>query len=215
MLERTTETRIFENGILVNTITRAKKVCSYAELDPELQEKAWLNDNNELDWDWWECTYEDFADAQAERGISVDLKKTFFELNPDGAAFTGDITDADKFLFFVQCPQDYLRICNYILAENGASFGIGNGYHISQTYSFEYDNPNALDGGKKQHKAAEKFEKAAKWLKCQIYDYAINAAGELCSMLSDEQDWLLGQECYAENADVNEWEYNAETGERL
>lgn len=71
------------------------KVYSFSELSKAAQDKAisQFSDIN-VDYDWWESTYENLKELCKTIGIEVDLKKTYFSgfsHQGSGSAFTAHI----------------------------------------------------------------------------------------------------------------------------
>ena len=75
-------------------ITKLFKVYTFDELPENIQEKVIDNfRENNLDYDWWENTFEDFISICAILGIETDHKKIFFSgfsSQGDGACFEGE-----------------------------------------------------------------------------------------------------------------------------
>lgn len=80
----------------------------------ELIEKHW--DIN-VDYEWWDCTYDEFKLDMQTKGITVDdMNFTGFYSQGDGASFTGKV-DMIQFLKFHELEQQYI----------GATFFAGQG----------------------------------------------------------------------------------------
>ena len=68
---------------------------TFDELSPEAKERAVQNVLNAgwmTDYDWWDCTYDQFREDMKEHGITVDkIYFSGFWSQGDGACFTGHI----------------------------------------------------------------------------------------------------------------------------
>jgi len=85
------------------------KVYLFNELSKDAKQKAIESfyDLN-VDYDWWECTYDDFKSLAETIGINVDLKKTYFSgfsHQGSGSAFTADISDIKTTLQAIQSEK--------------------------------------------------------------------------------------------------------------
>jgi hypothetical protein len=75
--------------------TKTINLYEFDELSEQAQQKAIdsLSDLN-TDYEWWDCTYEDFHTMAEYFGIDVDLKKTYFTgfwHQGQGSAYTADV----------------------------------------------------------------------------------------------------------------------------
>lgn len=87
-----------------------------------------------VDYEWWDCLYDDFKVEMLEKGISVDqMYFTGFYSQGDGACFTGQI-DMKVFLKMHDLEQEFM----------GATFfaGLGELYANIEKHNHHYSHEN-------------------------------------------------------------------------
>jgi hypothetical protein len=161
------------------------EVFKFDELSEEAQQHiidTWYSEG--LDWDWWDCTYDD-----ADR---IGLKITSFDLyrNTIEGEFTESLED----------------VCRLISKEHGQSCET---YQTAASYLEAYrkgfaayqDTEDQADGY--QYNESIEYDDMESEFRCDLLeDYRI--------ILSKEYDYLTSEEAIKETIEANEYEFTAE-----
>lgn len=169
------------------------KLFSFDELSDEAKEKAIssLYDIN-VDYDWWDCTYEDAA--------NIGLKITSFDLDRNKHAKGKFIEDADY------CARK-------IIAEHGNSCET---YKLAKNYFAEYnDLVTKYSDGIQTDKVAEDNEYDFDQEADELADeFLKNLLAEYANILQQECDYLQSEKAIIETIEANEYEFT-EDGNRF
>lgn len=208
-------------------ITEAHECLPFHELEEGVQQRVIEKYN---DWftahDWWDCTYEWFIETCRETyGVEVHSRGITFRgfwSQGDGAAFTGKVTDIDKFLSRAPCSARackdtsiYHRVIRHMFNECGLSLSTTptGFYQTSQASAVERYNVNPHEyQGTRQMKHYEHAENALDWLEHAWEDICIDLASTLYQHLEQEYEDLTSVEALAENFNTNECVFEIKTG---
>lgn len=177
----------------MRTETIVRTLYQFDELNEKAKDKArdWYRDGA-LDYEWWDCTYEDAARA----GLEV----TGFGLDRDRHV-TGRLT------------MSLVESCKAILAEHGPDCGT---YKVASDFLTAY---NILDNAKDEAIRAMTNEDIDNEKETDILDhfetdvedltkqYAYALREEYASILQKEYEYLLSDECVDETIRANEYEF--------
>lgn len=129
----------------MRTQTIEQTIYSYSDLLlPEndwLKEiiiKKWQNENGmNIDYDWYECVYDDFkTEIAPKQGFKVDkIYFSGFSSQGDGAMFEGRVTDFSKFI----SDSRINKLINIGLISLEASFEHSGHYYHEKSYEINFD----------------------------------------------------------------------------
>ena len=199
------------------TITKTHTCLPFSDLDEKTKTKVLEKyyDYNVIH-DWWDVTYEYFAEKMSEKGIEVDLKHTYFSLGysqSDYAAITAEVTDIDKFMNALGgFNKKETRFIKFAVQEGYISCLGCAAQRSSTSVNVEWDNPHEFNQGS----ASDVYHFAEKTLESfsESVDYFFrDAAQELYRDLQTEYEYLTSEECLAESFDANECIFEIGTGE--
>lgn len=175
----------------------------------------------DMDQDWWEYVYDRFAKDYANSyGIDVDVEKTCFSgfySQGDGAAFTGELTDIDKFLaMFVDVSNSHKRVLRHMFNEcdlRPTASPSTCSHYPNQTADFDRYHVNPHEDNPSQQDHYKRVEEALDWLEEQWEETCKDLASQLYSALEREYVYLTSLECLSDTFDVNDCLFDIETGE--
>ena len=188
----------------------------FAELDRKVQEKLLQAEAEALDYEWWDCTEEDYKEQGKERGF--DIEKMFFSgfcSQGDGASWVGTV-DITRFLAHHLKPENPQFAQYTILQELVAGSWVDTYAKITanRRYSHEYtmrcDGIDADVVGGTLHEGVlqgadtevlynsidgdNMLAELADWILEEAQDYA----RKYYKSLEQEYYYLTGEECLAE-----------------
>jgi len=165
-----------------------------------------------VDYLWWDCTYEDFKIEMQTKGITVDdMNFTGFYSQGDGASFTGRV-DMIQFLKVHELEQKYM----------GATFFAGQGelwaeitrgssryYHESSvSINLIADNFNNYEEGSTRYEVYDTMDTVlnSEWkdLEEDVSDLCRGYMQDLYSKLRDEYEYLTSEEAVWETIVAND-----------
>lgn len=178
---------------------------SFNELSEEAKQKAieaTRGNESYLDWDWWNCIYDNFKRNMEQSGYEVDnIYFSGFWSQGDGACFTGSVS-IDEWLKAHKLGNKYRKLYN--LAQDYGSQVIieqvGN-YSHSGTMSFrDYitDYTQELSG---------EVVSQADEVYMLIKNEAVEKADELYRLLENEYEYQMSDEAIADFLIANEYEF--------
>lgn len=206
--------------------TKTITLYSFDELSDKAKQKAIENlyDLN-VDYEWWENTYDDFHSMAKYFGIDVDLKKTWFTgfyQQGQGSAYTADV-DVIKLVACVKghlwkeyAPKDTLsfydvtpnieRVCKLISKDfiDGSCYVEATNRETSIKVSFDYDIYNTN----------ERWDQEPANVLNAINDLEI-LVSDVCKTLNDwffknlqtEYDYLTSEEAIIESIQANDYTF--------
>lgn len=199
------------------TITKTHTCLPFSDLDEETKTKVLENyyDYN-TSFEWWDNVYEDFAEKMREKGIDVDLKRTYFNLGysqSDYAATTAEVTDIDKFINALGgFDKKETRLIKFAVHEGYISCLGCSAQRASTSVNVEWDNPHEYSQGSASdvyHFAEKTLESFSESVDCFFKD----AARELYRDLRTEYEYLTSEACLSESFDACECVFEIGTGE--
>jgi len=202
----------------MRTETVTREIFQFSELDDSAKEAAreWYR-AGALDYEWWECTIDDFVTIAATLGIETSADKVFFSgfySQGDGASFHGsysykkgaakairDYAPTDETLHAIADRlQDVQRRNFYRLsAELSRNHYAGNYYHENTVSIDVFKNGEPDDN----------FPETAD----EVRDIMRDLMRWLYRTLEAEHDYLLSDEAVDETIKANDYEFTEE-GER-
>ena len=177
--------------------------------------RQWFADG--LDYEWWDCTIDNFVEKMGELGIDIDKEKKYgyqvefsgFHSQGDGASFVASI-DVLKFLREHRLTKEYWMLYLNLKKENcWLSISIDQSYYHKHTMLASLDldvNWDVISDEK-----YNKLDKMAEDLAAHVLEICRDYASDLYHDLEKEYDYLLSEECIAESCEVNEY-YFSENG---
>lgn len=179
------------------------------QLQNELIEK--YRDIN-VDYDWWDCTYEDFKIEMQTKGITVeDMNFTGFYSQGDGASFTGRI-DMIQFLKVHELEQEYMA-ATFFAGQGELWVDItrgGSRYYHEQSVNFNLiaDNFNNYEEGSTRYEVYDTMDTVlnSEWkdLETEVTDICRGYMQDLYSKLRDEYEYLTSDEVVWDTIVANE-----------
>jgi len=168
-----------------------------------------------VDYDWWEDTYEYFAEKMRTKGIEVDLKHTYFSLGysqSDYAAITAKVMDIDKFINALGgFDEKEIRLIKFAVYNSYIS-NLGCSAQCSSTsVNVEWDNPHEYNQGSSSdayHFAEKTLESFSESVDCFFKD----ATREFYRDLRTDYEYLTSEEGLSESFDANECVFEIGTG---
>ena len=197
-------------------ITKTYTCLPFSDLDEKTKTKVMEKyyDYN-TSCDWWDSTYEYFAEKMSEKGIEVDLNHTYFSLGysqSDYAAITAEVTDIDKFINALGGFDKKETQLIKFAVHNGYISNLGcSAQRSSTSVNVEWDNPHEYDQGSSSdayHFAEKTLENFAESVDCFFRD----AARGFYRDLRTEYEYLTSEECLSESFDANECVFEIGTG---
>lgn len=198
-------------------ITKTYTCLPFSDLDEKTKAKVIKKyyDYN-TNFEWWEATYEYFAEKMLTKGIKVDLKHTYFNLGysqSDYTAITAKVIDIDKFLNALgEFDEKETRLIKFAV-NNGYISCIGcTAQHSSTSVNVEWDNPHEYNQGS----LSDAYYFAEKTLESfsESVDYFFkDATRELYRDLRTDYEYLTSEEGLSESFDANECVFEIGTGE--
>lgn len=205
----------------MKTETRTYEVYTFDELTPEIQQKV-IDRYRSDDYpthEWWDYTFEQFAEARQEEGWDTTTNNIYFRLaysQGDGACFEGSL-NIQKYLEHFKLEEKYPLTLKYV-----DEFNIYAKIH-KNSYATYYDHENTryaeidsdwIDsahgeevlGGMEGIKALETELEA---LEKDIEEERYNLSRGLYRTLQDEYEELTSDESIAEEIRANEMEFLA------
>jgi len=192
----------------MRTETKTIKIYKFEELPESIQEKVIekFRENN-LDYDWWNCIYDDFITICAILGIETEHKKIFFtgfSSQGDGACFEGhysykkgsvkalkEYAPRDTDLFNIaKNLQDIQKTAFYQLSATVKHSG--HYYHKYCTQINVIRNDNQEITNNQENGIIECLRDLMQWL---------------YKTLNAEYDYLQSDEAIKETIEANEYEY--------
>jgi len=165
-----------------------------------------------VDYDWWDCVYEDTKIEMETKGISVyDINFSGFYSQGDGACFIGRI-DMVQFLKVHQLEQKYMAATFFAgQGELWATLDQGNSrYYHEQTVSATLvaDSYNNYEEDSTRYQVYETMQKVLddEWkdLEDEVNDICRGYMQDLYRKLRDEHDHLTSDEAVWETIEINE-----------
>ena len=171
-----------------------------------------------VDYDWWDCTYECFTERMRDTySVEVeDIQFTGFWSQGDGASFTGYVSDLQKFLSFF--PSDYPMI--HMMWEDGGEVHLRLTRGLDRRYCHEntvYLNIStdifmevleAEDADPLRYAAAIKWDKQLDDEVAHLtrvgQDFLRNRMGELYCDLEKEYEYLTSDEAVRDTIIAND-----------
>lgn len=194
-------------------ITKTHTCLPFSDLDEKTKAKVMekYHDYN-TSFDWWEVTYEYFAEKMRTKGIEVDLKHTYFSQS-DYATITAEVTDIDKFLNelggFSKKETQLIKFA----VHNGYISNLGcSAQRSSTSANVEWNNPHEYNQGSSSdaYRFAEKtLESFSESVDCFFKD----ATREFYRDLQTDYEYLTSEEGLSESFDANECVFEIGTGE--
>lgn len=211
------------------TKTVRVKLYQFDKLSDKAKDKAIekLYDIN-VDYDWWDFTYDAFAEICATIGVEVDLKKTFhsgFSSQGDGAGFTADV-DLDKLIAGIESKafaedrptmqKDYRFTPDNCPVDKRVLKLIRNGFidlSLSFEYADRYPRTKVEFSANYTYNEAVNYNNIDKQLET-LEDWLRDTAKELdhllYRMLETEYDYLTSKEAIIETIQANEYWFTSD-----
>ena len=178
--------------------------------DKEYQK--WMS--NALDYDWWDCVYEQFHEDCKAYGFDIDLRRTHFSLGycqSDYAAFEA-VIDFPAWMTKHGYDQKYLALWLDV-----KEYGVNPTYRVHQAWvNFDYRpgccNPSgvfsdlpveAWDELCEEQWAAEDWEQ-------RLLETCKALEADLYRRLRDEYEHLTSEEAFVDSCMANETEFDEE-----
>lgn len=170
-----------------------------------------------VDYDWWDCTYECFTEMMRDTySVEVeDIRFSGFWSQGDGASFTGYVSDLQKFLSFF--PSDYPMI--HMLWEDGGEVHLrltreSSRYCHENTVYLDISTDMFMEVLEAEDADPLRYAVALKWDK-QLddevahltrvgQDFLRNRMGELYRDLEKEYEYLTSDEAVRETIIAND-----------
>lgn len=193
--------------------TATKEVFAFDELDESAKESAreWYR-RDALDYEWWDCTIDDFCQILARLGYSVDAKEVYFSgfcSQGDGASFTGSygyVKGAAKAVKgYAPKDTELHALADRLQAMQRRNFykvtgsiGRRSRYCHEMTMQCDVDRADGAEWSQEGYNAAqEEFE-----------DVSRDLARWLYRTLEKEHEWLLADEQVDETILANGYEFD-------
>ena len=202
--------------------TKCKTVYFFNELSDRAKETArdWYR-NGALDYDWWDCTFDDAKTCLALLGFTVD--KIFFSgfsSQGDGACFEGSWSAADVKPGEIQkhAPSDteLHRIESELrapaLAFPNASLAVKQRGHYNHEHCTAFTTDLGIDRDDEEHSAEEWDAISAKDREHEeaLEELSRDAMRWIYRQLENEHDYLNSDEQVDELIEGNEYEFTEE-----
>jgi hypothetical protein len=198
------------------------EVFKFSELDDRAKERArdWYREGA-LDYEWWDCTFDDARACLALAGFNVrDIYFSGFSSQGDGAVFNGEwhANKAQPVKAMKQHASQDKKL-HVIAAEARAIAKMrpdaslaakhhGRGYYLSAddcSVHCAEDNPEERTAAEwKAHGAAEAE------LEERIVELARDAAHWIYRQLERQYEWLMSDEQVDESITANDYEFTEE-----
>lgn len=198
-------------------ITHTHTCLPFPELDEKTKDKVLekYRDYNVDGFDWWEWAYADFAERMIEKGLELDLDRTYFSLEysqSDYAAITAHVVDIDKFLVEIGGFDKKARRLIRFAVQNGYVRNVGCTERRSSTYvDIEWDNPHEYNQG--DNSAVYAYaEKVLTDFTESVECYFKDLSRELCLALRGEYESLTSEDCLADTFAANDCVFEIGTG---
>jgi hypothetical protein len=165
-----------------------------------------------VDYEWWDCVYEDTKIEMETKGINVyDINFSGFYSQGDGACFIGRI-DMAQFLKVHQLEQRYMAATFFAgQGELWATLDQGNSrYYHEQTVSASLvaDSYNNYEEDSTRYQVYETMQKVLddEWkdLEDDVNDICRGYMRDLYRKLREEHDHLTSDEAVWETIEINE-----------
>lgn len=188
----------------------------FAELDDDAKEKArdWYRDGA-LDYEWWDCTYDDAIQCAAILGIRIDkIYFSGFSSQGDGACFEGtyEYAKGSAKAIRAHAPQDCdLGSIADRLQELQRSWFYGLSASVRQRGHYMHELCTAIDvyDDRETCNWSRDMTEAEQDLKDLLREFM----QWIYSQLEKEYEYLMSDESVDEMIDCNEYEFN-EDGSR-
>lgn len=186
-----------------------KTVHKYAELSDEAKERArnWYRDHA-LDYDWWDCTFEDVKQVAALMGIEIDqIYFSGFWSQGDGACFTGtyayrkgslkairEYAPLDETLHRIAADLAREQRRNFYQLQASVTHTGRYNHEFSTTIAVGHAEDSYRDIGGAEDRITELLRDFMRWIYRQ---------------LEAEYDYLTSDEAVEEGITANEYEFDA------